>query len=65
MSAEENKKRRVYLVFTDTDFADHQFRDVFFTEEAARQYVTGIPSYRDPIIETYEETDNGRSKEIY
>lgn len=65
ISTEENTKRRVYLVFTDTAFADHQFRDVFFTEEAAKQYVARISASFNPIIETHEETDNGRSKEIY
>jgi hypothetical protein len=59
------QKKRVYIVFSDTSFADYQFRDVFFTEEAAKDYISKRSTSKNFVIEVYEETDNGRSKEIY
>lgn len=59
------EKKRVYIVFSDTPFADYQFRDVFFTEEAAKDYISKKSTSKNFAIEVFEETDNGRSKEIY
>jgi len=59
------KKKKVYIVFFDGYNENHQFCDVFFTEEAAREYVSKRSRPKSHDIEVYEETDNGRSKEIY
>jgi len=58
------KKRRVYLVFFD-GYDQRQFIDVFFTEDAARNYISRKSRSDSYEIEVFEETDNGRSKEIY
>lgn len=59
------EKKRVYIVFADTPFADYQFRAVFFTEEAAKQYVSKRPTPKNCTIEIFEEAEDGTSKEIY
>ena len=59
------KNKRVYIVFYDGYNENRQFCDVFFTEEAAREYVSKRSRTKAHDIEVYEETDNGRSKEIY
>ena len=56
--------KRVYIVFRET-MTEYQFCDVFFTEEAAKNYIANKPASRRFNIETFEETDNGLSKEIY
>ena len=58
------KKRRVYLVFFD-GYDQRQFIDVFFTEDAAKKYIYRKSRSNSYEIEVFEETDNGRSKEIY
>jgi hypothetical protein len=58
------KKRRVYLVFFD-GYDQRQFIDVFFTEDAAKKYISRKSRSDSYEIEVFEETDNGRSKEIY
>ena len=64
--AEDRKvKRRVYIVFKDEYEVDRQFVDVLFTKEAAENYISGFTYRHKYFIEEYEETDNGRSKEIY
>jgi hypothetical protein len=59
------QKKRVYLVFVDGYYEDHAFCDVFFTEEAAREYISKRVAPKKYNIEVFEETDNGGSKEIY
>ena len=59
------KKNKVYIVFYDGYYENRQFCDVFFTEEAAREYVSQRSRTKSYYIEVFEETDNGRSKEIY
>lgn len=58
------EKKRVYIVFYEL-YDDRSFRGVFFAREAADEYIKSCrhPNHFD--IEVYEETDNGRSKEIY
>ena len=58
------KKQRVYLVFFD-GYDSRQFIDVFFTEDAAKKYISRKSRSNSYEIEVFEETDNGRSKEIY
>jgi hypothetical protein len=58
------KKQRVYLVFFD-GYDSRQFIDVFFTEDAARLYISKRTRPKSYCIEVFEETDNGGSKEIY
>lgn len=58
------EKKRVYLVFYEL-YDDRSFRDVFFTREAADEYIKSCRHPNHFAIEVYEETDNGRSKEIY
>ena len=58
------EKKRVYLVFFD-GYDSRQFIDVFFTEDAARTYISRKSRANSYVIEVFEETDNGRSKEIY
>jgi hypothetical protein len=58
------KKQRVYLVFFD-GYDQRQFIDVFFTEDAAKNYISRKSRSNSYEIEVFEETDNGRSKEIY
>ena len=65
MSLKQETKRRVYIVFADTNYSDHQFRDVFFTEEAAKKYAAGFPSDKNCVIETYEEREDGGGEEIH
>ena len=65
MSLKQEMKRRVYIVFADTNYADHQFRDVFFTEEAVKKYAAGFPADKNCVIETYEEREDGGGEEIY
>ena len=57
-------KRRVYIVFFD-GYDQREFIDVFFTEDAARNYISKKSRSDSYEIEVFEETDNGRSKEIY
>jgi hypothetical protein len=57
-------KRRVYLVFLDR-YDNYSFRDVFFTQEAAELFISQTSHPRRYTIEIFEETDNGKSKEIY
>jgi hypothetical protein len=59
------KKKKVYIVFFDGYTESRQFCDVFFTEEAAREYVSKRSRPKSYDIEVFEETDNGGSKEIY
>jgi len=59
------EKKKVYIVFVDRYYEDHKFCDVFFTEEAAKNYIANKSASRRFNIETFEETDNGLSKEIY
>ena len=59
------KKKKVYIVFFYGYNESRQFCDVFFTEEAAREYVSKRSRPKSHDIEVFEETDNGRSKEIY
>lgn len=58
------EKKRVYIVFYD-GYDNRSFRDVFFTKEAAEEYISKSKVSRHLDIEVFEETDNGRSKEIY
>ena len=58
------EKKRVYLVFFD-GYDSREFIDVFFTEGAARNYISRKSRSDSYEIEVFEETDNGRSKEIY
>ena len=65
----QQEKKRVYIVFVD-GYNDgynqnRNFCDVFFTEDAARQYISKRSRPRSYDIEVFEETDNGGSKEIY
>lgn len=59
------EKKKVCIVFVDGYYEDHKFCDVFFTEEAAREYISKMSRPKSYNIEVFEETDNGRSKEIY
>lgn len=58
------EKKRVYIVFFD-GYDNRAFRDVFFTREAAEEYISKSRTPRLLDIEVFEETDNGKSKEIY
>ena len=58
------KKRRVYIVFHE-GYDKRQFIGVFFTEDAAKKYISRKSRSDSYEIEVFEETDNGRSKEIY
>jgi len=58
------KKQRVYLVFFN-GYDSRPFIDVFFTEDAAKKYISRKSRSNSYEIEVFEETDNGRSKEIY
>ena len=57
------EKKRVYIVFDD-GYDNRSFRNVFFTREAAEEYISTSRTPSLLEIEVYEETDNGRS-EIY
>ena len=59
------QKKKVYLVFKDDHYDNHTFCDVFFTEQAAREYISKRVAPKRYNIEVFEETDNGGSKEIY
>ena len=61
----QQEKKRVYIVFVDGYNQNRNFCDVFFTEDAARQYISKRTRPRSYDIEIFEETDNGGSKEIY
>ena len=61
----QQEKKRVYIVFVDGYNQNRNFCDVFFTEDAARQYISKRTRPRSYDIEVFEETDNGGSKEIY
>jgi hypothetical protein len=61
----QQEKKRVYIVFKDEYDVDRKFVDVLFTRQAAEDYVSGFTYRHKYYIEEYEETDNGRSKEIY
>ena len=60
----QQEKKRVYILFYD-GYDQRQFIDVFFTEDAARNYISRKSRPSSYEIEIFEETDNGRSKEIY
>ena len=60
----EQEKKRVYLVFFD-GYDQREFIDVFFTEDAAKKYISRKSRSNSYEIEVFEETDNGKSKEIY
>ena len=53
------EKKRVYIVFYD-GYDNREFRDVFFTREAAEEYISTSRTPSLLEIEVYEETDNGR-----
>ena len=59
------EKKRVYIMFKDDYYENRQFVDVFFSKEAAEDYISGCKYPHKCSIEVFEETDNGRSKEIY
>lgn len=59
------EKKRVYILLKDEYDANRQFIDVFFSKEAAEDYISGCKYPHKYSIEVFEETDNGRSKEIY
>jgi hypothetical protein len=59
-------KTRVYIVNWRNYYSgDAVFRGVFFTKEAAVAWVAEARHPEDYEIETYEETENGHSKEIF
>ena len=59
-------KTRVYIAIRrdyETNIPD--FRGVFFSKEAAVAWVAKARHPENYEIETYEEAENGHSKEIY
>jgi hypothetical protein len=58
--------KRVYIVIKrDYETGSPNFRDVFFSIEAAQKYISERRHPREFEIECFEETENGKSKEIY
>jgi hypothetical protein len=58
--------KRVYIVIKrDYETGSPNFRDVFFSIEAAEKYISECKFASDYEIECFEETENGKSKEIY
>ena len=58
--------KRVYIInFRDFYSGQSCFREVFFTKEAAEKYISECKHADDYEIECFEETENGKSKEIY
>jgi len=58
------EKKKVYIVFEEEDDRD-RFLNVFFTKEAAESYISGFTFRYMFSIKEYEETDEGRSIQIY
>ena len=59
-------KTRVYIVnWRDYYSGGAVFRKVFFTKEAAVAWIAEAQHPEDYEIETFEEAENGESKEIY
>ena len=61
----EIANKRVYVVTVEGYDGDPQFDSLFFTEEAAKEYVSKKKRQRDYDIQAFEETDNGASKEVW
>ena len=60
------EKKKVYIVnFRDFYSGESCFRQVFFTKEAAQKYISECKYAHDYEIECFEETEEGKSKEIY
>ena len=59
--------KRVYIVIErDYCTGDGVFRDVFFTKEAAEAWIKEYAVHVDDFeIGSFEESENGKSKEIY
>jgi hypothetical protein len=60
------ESNRVYIVTSyNYDTGNQVFEKVFFSEEAAENWIKTTRKPERYDIETYEETFNGESKEIY
>jgi hypothetical protein len=60
------EKKRVYIVtYRNYHTGASEFRDVFFTREAAENWIAECQHPHDYEISGFEEDANGTSKEIY
>ena len=58
--------KRVYIVnWRNYHTGDSCFREVFFTKEAAEDWIKESKVTHEYEIECFEETENGTSKEVY
>ena len=58
--------KKVYIVIERNYYTgDGVFRDVFFTKEAAEAWIKEYGARGDFEIGSFEEAENGKSKEIY
>lgn len=58
--------KRVYIVtYRNYHTGAAEFRDVFFTREAAEKWITECTLSHDYEISVFEEEANGTSKEVY
>ena len=57
--------KRVYIVcWRNYDTGDAVFKEVFFTREAAEEWIKGSKYVHEYEIECYEEAEDGKSKEV-
>ena len=58
--------KRVYIVtYRNYHTGASEFRDVFFTREAAEKWIAECQIPHDYEISGFEEEENGTSKEVY
>jgi len=60
------QKKKVYIVtWRNYHTGASEFRDVFFTREAAEGWIADCQNPNDYEISGFEEEDGGTSKEVY
>ena len=60
------KEKRVYIVtYRNYHTGAAEFRDVFFTRQAAEAWIAECAFPHDYEISAFEEEENGTSKEVY
>ena len=60
------EKKRVYVVtYRNYHTGASEFRDVFFTRQAAEAWIAECALAHDYEISGFEEEENGTSKEVY
>jgi hypothetical protein len=60
-----NMTERVYIVFKyDVDTGDSNFREVFFTEEAATRFISSKQDKFAYYIQEYVSKEDGSAREI-